>query len=223
VQFGGYGGTKTYATIIGVVGHVENYGLGQDTRVQLYSPYRQMPPANVSFVLRTTLDPAALTSAVRAAMRELEPSLPVFGFRTMDEAFRLSITNQRIMLTILSVLGVLALLLAALGLYGVLSYSVTLRTREFGVRMAVGADTAKIMLLVLSQGLRIAGVGLALGLVLGLIVARLMKSLLYGVPAFDPLSFAAMAAVLVLVGLFASLLPARRATKVDPMTALRVE
>jgi putative ABC transport system permease protein len=213
----------TYLSIIGVVGHVENYGIGQDTRVQLYSPYRQVPPGFVSFVLRTTMDPAALTPSIRSAMRELEPTLPVFAIRTMDEIFDVTVTNQRIMLTLLSIFAALALLLAAIGLYGVLSYIVGQRTREVGIRLALGATAASVRQLMLGQGLRLAAIGLGLGLLACLGVARLMGSMLYGVSPYDPLSLAAVSVVLVAIGLFSSWLPAHRATRVNPTEALRTE
>ena len=215
--------SPTYLTIIGVVGHVENYGIGQDTRVQLYSPYRQVPSGFVSFVLRTPMEPAALTPAIRAAMRELEPTLPVFAIRTMDEIFDVTVTNQRIMLTLLSIFAGLALLLAAIGLYGVLSYIVGQRTREVGIRMALGATSASVRQLMLGQGLRLAAIGLGLGLLASLGLARLMGSMLYGVSPYDPLSLAAVSVVLVAIGLFSSWLPAHRATRVNPTEALRTE
>jgi ABC-type antimicrobial peptide transport system permease subunit len=202
---------------------VENYGIGQPTRVQLYSPYRQAPPANVSFVLRTSQDPAALAPAVRAAMREIEPTLPVFSLRTMDEIFDVSVTNQRILLTILMVFAGVALLLAAIGLYGVLSYIVGQRTREVGVRMALGATAQSVRQLMLQQGLRLAAFGLGAGVLASLGLGKLMDSLLYGVSAFDPLVYGAVVLLLVAIGLFASWLPAHRATRINPVEALRTE
>jgi predicted permease len=213
----------TFLSIIGVVGHVENYGIGQDTRVQLYSPYRQVPPGFVSFVLRTTLDPSALSNSIRGVMREIEPTLPVFAIRTMDELFDGTVTNQRIMLTLLSIFAGLALLLAAIGLYGVLSYIVGQRTREVGIRMALGASAGSVRQLMLTQGLKLAAIGLGLGLVTCLAVARLTSSLLYGVSPYDPLSLAAVSILLVAIGLFSSWLPAHRATRVNPNEALRTE
>ncbi|MBI5767111.1 MAG: ABC transporter permease [Verrucomicrobia bacterium] len=223
VMFGGSGGFTLPLTIVGVVGHVQNYGIGQDTRVQLYSPYRQVPPGNVSFVLRTSLDPAALAASLRAAMREVEPTLPVFAVRTMDEIFDTTVTNQRIMLTLLSVFAGLALLLAAIGLYGVLTYIVSQRTREVGIRLALGATTGAVRSLMLGQGLRLAAFGLGTGLLASLALAQLMGSLLYGVAPHDPLSLAAVSLVLIVIGLFASWLPSHRATRVNPVEALRAE
>jgi putative ABC transport system permease protein len=222
VMFGG-GQNPTWLTVVGVVGHVRNYGIGQDTRVQLYSPYRQVPPGNVSFVLRTTLEPTALAADVRRVMRELEPTLPVFAVRTMDEIFDGTITNQRIMLVLLSAFAALALLLAAIGLYGVLSYIVGRRTREVGIRMALGATPGSVRRLVLGQGLRLAAAGLLVGLVVCLAVARLLETVLYGVGAYDPLSLGAVTLLLVAIGLLASWLPGHRAARVHPMAALRAE
>lgn len=219
----GFGDSPSYLTVIGVVAHVQNYGIGQPTRVQLYNPYRQMPPGSVSFVLRTTMDPSALAAPIRAAMREIEPTLPVFGVRTMDEIFTQSVTNQRILLTILSVFAGVALLLAAIGLYGVLSYIVGQRTREVGVRMALGATAGSVRQLMLGQGLRLAAFGLGVGLLASLGLGKLMGTILYGVSPFDPLVYAAVAILLTAIGLFASWLPAHRATRVNPVEALRTE
>jgi predicted permease len=223
VMIGGQNDTRIPLTIIGVVGHVQNYGIGADTRVQLYNPYRQVPPSSVSFVLRTTMDPAALAPAVRAAMREIEPTLPVFSFSTMKADFARSVTNQRIMLTILSCLAGLALLLAAIGLYGVLSYIVGQRTREVGIRMALGATAASVRQLMLGQGLKLALIGLAVGLLGCVGLGRLMGSLLYGVSGFDPVSLVAVSLLLAAIGLLASWLPARRAMQINPTEALRTE
>jgi len=223
VMLGGANGFTVPLTIIGVVGHVKNYGVTADTRVQLYSPHRQVPPTNVSFVLRTTLDAAALAPAIRRVMREVEPTLPVFAVRTMDEIFDTTVTNQRIMLTLLSVFAALALLLASIGLYGVLSYIVSQRTREVGIRMALGATAGSVQQLMLGQGLKLALLGLGVGLLAAVGLARLMGTMLYGVAPHDPMSLVAVCAVLLVGGLVACFLPARRATKVNPMVALRTE
>jgi predicted permease len=208
--------------IVGVVAHVQNYGLGNPTREQTYQPYTQSPPTNMSFTLRAEQD-AAIMPSVRAAMREVALELPIFGATTMEEAFDATISTQRLTVMLLGTFAALALLLAALGLYGVLSYSVSQRTREIGIRMALGAQAAAVVQLIVRHGIGLAGVGLAIGLMVALAMTRMLKSVLYEVSTFDPLSFAAVAAVLTIIGIAACLLPARRATKVDPMVALRAE
>ncbi len=223
VNFGSPNGEPAWATVIGVVGHVQNYGLGQDTRVQIYYPYRRTPPAAVNFVVRTTQDPASLGNAVRSVMREVEPTLPIFALRTMDELFEQSVTNQRVMLRLLGVFAGIALLLAAIGLYGVLSYILAQRTREVGIRVALGATAQDVRRLMLGQGLRLAAVGLGIGLAGSLALGRAMAGVLYGVSPFDPLSLGAVALLLLLIGLFASWLPAYRATRINPVEALRSE
>jgi ABC-type antimicrobial peptide transport system permease subunit len=153
----------------------------------------------------------------------VEPTLPVFSLRTMDEIFDGTVVNERIMLTLLSVFAGLALLLAAIGLYGVLSYIVGQRTREVGIRMALGATGAMVRRLMLGQGLKLAAFGLGVGLLASVALARLMTSLLYGVSPYDPMSLAAVSLTLIGVGWFASWLPAHRATRVNPTEALRGE
>ncbi len=223
VNFGQPNREPDYATIIGVVGHVQNYGIGQDTRVQIYYPYHRSPPSLVSFVLRTQQDPASLGPAIRATMRQVEPTLPVFSLRTMAELFDQSVTNERVMLRLLVVFAGIALLLAAIGLYGVLSYIVAQRTREVGVRMALGATSAAVRQLMLGQGLRLACLGLGVGLLAAAGLGKLMSSVLYGVSSFDLLSLAAVSIVLLAIGLLACWLPAHRATRINPVEALRAE
>ncbi len=223
INIGGSPDSPNFATVVGVVGHVQNFGLGQNTRVQLYFPYRQSPPTNLAFVLRTSVEPSALASSIRTAMREVETTLPVFGIRTMDELFDNTVANQRIMLILLGVFGGIALLLAAIGLYGVLSYIVGQRTREVGIRMALGAPASSVRQLMLGQGLRLALAGITVGLIACFAVSRLLSSVLYEVSPTDPLSLTAVVAILIFVGLLACWLPARRATKVDPVTALRAD
>ena len=213
----------TPVTIIGVVGHVQNYGIGKETRVQLYRPYRQVTPTRVSFVVRTTQEPAALSTTISTVMREAEPTLPVFAIRTMDDIFHGTLSTQNLMLQVLSILAGLALLLAAIGLYGVVSYIAGQRTREVGIRMALGATAAMVRCLMLGQGLKLAAGGLAAGLLASVALARLASSLLYGVSPYDPLSLGAVSLALVAVGLFASWLPAHRAARVNPTEALRAD
>lgn len=215
--------TSGWYEIVGVVGHIKNFGLRSSTREQTYLPMTQSVPQSLSFALRTEREPAALAAELRTLMKELAPGQPLFGFRTLDERFRASISTERLTLLLLGLFAGLALLLAAVGLYGVLSYTVGQRTREIGVRMALGAKPGSVVGLVLGQGLRLAATGLLAGLATALGLSRLLKSLLYEVSPFDPLSFAAVALVLTAIGLLACWLPARRATLVHPLEALRSE
>ena len=209
--------------IVGVVAHIQNYGLGNATREQTYLPYTQSPTALMAFTVRAEQDAAGIMPSLRAAMREVAPELPIFGARTMEDAFNATISTQRVTVILLGTFAALALLLAALGLYGVLSYSVSQRTREIGIRMALGAQGSAVLQLILRHGIALAGLGLCIGLIIALGLTRILQSVLYEVSAFDPLSFAAVAAVLALTGIAACLIPARRATRVDPMIALRAE
>jgi putative ABC transport system permease protein len=214
---------SNWMQIVGVVGHIQNYGLREATREQTYIAIAQSVPTGGSFVVRSERDPAAIIPALRAAMREVGGDLPVFNFRTMDERFASSISTERLTVLLLGIFAALALVLAAVGLYGVLSYTVGQRTHEIGVRMALGATTHSVVGLVLRNGLKLAGVGLLIGLATALALAHFLQSSLYEVSPFDPLSFAAVALVLSAIGALAGYIPARRATKVDPMVALRAE
>jgi predicted permease len=215
------GGTNM--EIVGVVGHIQNYGIGRTTRFQIYRPFAQSTPSGPSFVLRTSADPAALAASVRQTMRSIEPTLPIYNVITMDEMFVRTVATQRVVLLLLGVFAGLALLLAAVGLYGVLSYSVSQRMREFGVRLALGATPRALLAHVLGGGFRLATLGLACGLAGAFLLGRLMTSLLYGVTAYDPVTLSTVATLLLAVGLFSCWLPAWRAARVDPMIALRAE
>ncbi|NOT63659.1 MAG: FtsX-like permease family protein, partial [Acidobacteria bacterium] len=168
-------------------------------------------------------EPAQLLAAVRNELLQLDPRLPIATTKTLTENLGFALLPARLAASVLGSFGVLALLLAAIGLYGVMAYGVTQRTRELGIRIALGAANRDIHKLVVGQGMKLVLAGLALGLLVSFAVMRLMKNLLFGVSATDPLTFAAIAAVLLLVALTACYLPARRATKVDPLTALRHE
>jgi ABC-type antimicrobial peptide transport system permease subunit len=209
--------------IVGVVTHIQNYALGDPTREQTYIPHTQHQPWSEGFVMRTELEAPALIASVRSAMAELAPDLPIFDLSTMNEVFRSSISTQRLTMMLLGTFAGLALLLAAVGLYGVLSYSVGQRTREIGVRMALGAQSADVVSLVVRHGFKLASLGLLLGAAAAFALTRLLRTVLYEVSPFDPASFAAVAVVLALIGLFACWLPARRATRVNPIEALRAE
>jgi len=174
-------------------------------------------------VARTTIDPEKMFQPVRAEVAALDPKIPIFGVKTFEEHIGISFFLQRMAATLLSIFGLLALSLAAIGLYGVMAYSVSQRTRELGIRVSVGAERRDIFKLILGQGLAISVVGLLAGLVAALGVTRLTARLLYGVSATDPVTFIVIALLLLCVTLLACYLPARRATKVDPMIALRFE
>lgn len=209
--------------IVGVVGHIQNFGLRSSTREQTYVPFTQSVPASVSFALRTEHEPGAVTPTLRAIMHQVAPDLPIFNFRTMEERFELSISAERLTVFLLGLFAALALVLATVGLFGVLSYSVGQRTREIGVRMALGATSRSVVSLVVGHGLKLAGLGLLIGFGAALGLGRFLQSLLYGVTPFDPSSFTAVGFVLAGVSALACWLPARRATRVNPTEALRAD
>jgi putative ABC transport system permease protein len=172
---------------------------------------------------KTSGDPAGMAAAIREAVRATDPNQPVHTFTTLDDLVSNSLAPRRFVMRLLGFFAVTALFMAGLGLYGVISYSVTLRTREIGIRIALGAKPGSVLLGVLSQGLRLTGLGVAAGLAGSLAINRVLASQLFQVNAFDPLIFASMAAALLVAALLASYLPARRAVRVDPLSALRSE
>jgi len=214
-----------WRTIVGVVADVKNAGLDAATGTELFFPYRQAGYATRQgyIVVRSSGDPRGMISAVRAAVGEVDPSLPVAQVRTMDEVLDGVRSRPRFLTTLLGLFSSTALLLAAVGLYGVISYSVARRTTEFGIRMAMGAGASDVLGLVLGQGIRLSLIGVAAGAIGALALTRLIRGLLFGISSFDPMTFVAMAAVLIAVTVLACLIPARRATKVDPLVSLRYE
>jgi putative ABC transport system permease protein len=209
--------------VVGVVGDERMYGLSQATPPAVYLPLSQAPGGGGSILVRTERDPAQLASAVRAAVREIDPALPLFGVESLTHTVAETLGQRRFTMLVLVVFAALALLLAAIGVHGVLSYTVAQRTHEIGIRMALGADRPAVRNLVMTDAARLAGGGVALGLAGGLLTTRVLTTLLYGVEATDPLTFAAVALALGGVALLASWLPARRAAGVDPMVALRAD
>jgi putative ABC transport system permease protein len=209
--------------IVGVVAHIQNYGVRDATREQAYLACTQSVPSDLTFIVRTERDPAALYTTLRAEMHKISGELPIYGLRTMDEMFESTVSTERLTVLLLGVFSSLALLLAGVGLYGVLNYTVGQRTHEIGIRMALGATSHSVIDLVVRHGLRLAGLGLLLGLGSALGLTSLLRNMLYEVSPFDPLSFAAVTFVLTAIGAFACWLPARRATRVDPIDALRAE
>jgi putative ABC transport system permease protein len=218
--------------IVGVVRHVEQDNLdGQGTRTpEFYLNFNQIPfdrlatqVRRINLLTRTTVDPASLTSAVRGQVGALNKDQPVFNVRTMAEIVGQSIAPRRFSMMLLAVFAVAALALASIGIYGMMSYAVTQRTREIGLRMTLGAQRGNVLRMVIGQGMKLALVGVALGLVASLALTRTMKTLLFGVNATDPVIFVGIASLLLVVALLACWVPARRATKVDPLVALRYE
>jgi putative ABC transport system permease protein len=212
-----------WTEIVGVVGHVKHDGLDQDPRPQIYWPHTQRAQDRMAMAVRTSGDPAALTGAVRAAIREVDPAQPLYDVRPMEEVVERTLAGDRLNLLLVGSFAGLALLLASVGLYGVVSQLSQRRRREFGIRLALGAREASVLGMVLREGLTRAVFGLGIGLVLAIAATRLLGSLLHGVRPVDAPSYAAAAAVLLGVVLAAAYLPARRAMKLDPAQVLKLE
>ncbi|HJR63776.1 MAG TPA: ABC transporter permease [Gemmatimonadaceae bacterium] len=213
-----------WITIVGVVGEFRHYRLPEPMGPAIYHPYHEWPTLTQGVVLRTALaDPLSLVPAVRGAVRELDSDVPVYRIQTLEEVVDASLWRQRLQGQVLGVFAALAMLLATVGIYGVISYGVTQRTREVGVRMALGASRRDVVTLVVAHGARLAVLGMAIGLAGALALTRLLSSLLYGVKATDPLTFAIVPVVLGLAAIVASYVPARRASRVDPLVAMRAE
>lgn len=222
-------GDPAMRRVVGVVNDTKQRSLGEASPATVFIPLTQTPEdvrdiaRQSSFIVRTSGDPLALSRAIRNEMRQLDPGLPVRNLRTMDELVNRSIAPQRFNLSLLSLFSGLGLLLAAVGIYGVMAYSVSQRTHEIGLRMALGAQTRDVLKLVVKQGLVLSLIGVAIGLIASVALTRLMKNLLFGVSATDPLTLISVAVLLTGVALLACYMPARRATKVDPLVALRYE
>ncbi|HKN76256.1 MAG TPA: ABC transporter permease [Candidatus Acidoferrum sp.] len=210
-------------TIVGVVSDTRLYGLANPARLEVYLPFRQDPRNHMALVVKSGADPASLTSAVREAVQSIDKDQPVFAISTMEQLVSNSVATRRMTLVLLGLFSGLALVLGAVGIYGVISYSVAQRTHEIGIRMALGAPRGDVFRLVVGEGLKLAGVGIAIGIAAALGLARLMSSLLYGISATDFETFIGVAVLLALVALLACYVPARRAMRVDPTVALRYE
>jgi putative ABC transport system permease protein len=211
-------------TIVGVVGRVKMDGLSQDSkRVQGYFPFAQIPRGGMTVILKASGDPNQLIAAVRQQVKELDSDQPIYNIRTMNEIRAESVAPERLNLTLLSIFAGIALVLAVVGIYGVMSYSVTQRTHEIGIRMAIGAQPRDVFRMVLGQGMMLALIGVGIGLVGAFALTRLMATMLFGVEPTDPATFAAIAVLLTGVALVACYIPGRRATRVDPVISLRYE
>ena len=206
--------------IVGIVGDAKYDEVSKDVEPTVYTPLRG---GKASFALRTAIEPKALIPAVRGAVRDVAPNLPVLSIQTQSEQIGKTLFEQRLIASLSSLFGLLALALACIGLYGVVSYGVAQRTNEIGIRLALGAGPGEILRLVLRQGMAMTAVGLALGAIAAVTLTRLLKTFLFGVSPLDPVTFSSGLILMLIVAFLAAYIPARRATRVDPMVALRHE
>jgi predicted permease len=213
--------TAPWVTVVGVVGRVKQYTLDAESRIALYFPHAQYPARAMNVALRTSGDPAALAAAVRREVREVDPDLPIYRLRTMDERVGESLARRRFAMLLLSVFAALALGLAVVGVYGVMAYLVSQGTRELGIRMALGASPRGILLLVVRRGFAVTMAGVLAGVAGAAVVTPLMRSLLFRVKPLDPVTFAAIPALLAAAALAATLVPARKAAQIDPLLTIR--
>jgi putative ABC transport system permease protein len=221
IRFGSDSPDTPWMEIVGVVGHVKNYGVDEDSRVEVYLPFEQSPVFAAVLVVRAEGDPAALSGPMREALREVDPELPMYAVRTLEEIVSDRTAQRRLAVTLITVFAALALALAAVGIYGVMSYAVAQRTQEIGIRMALGAERREILRMVLRHGTLMAVSGVLLGLAAAFVLARLITSLLFQTSAADPPTFSLVPLLLIAVAVLACYVPARRATRVDPLVALR--
>jgi putative ABC transport system permease protein len=223
----GFATPKVWATIIGVVEDTKNAGMDKPAGPELYLPSHQIAQfglsTNMNFVVRSDGDPRAVASSIRSVIREVDPSLPVYGLSPMSEVVAKSMVQPRFLSLSLATFSGIALFLAAIGIYGVMAYSVAQRTQEIGVRMALGAQRLHVLRLVFSQGFVLLMIGMVIGLGGAFALTRLLRTLLFEITPTDPLTYSGVVALLIIVAFLACYVPARRATKVDPLVALRYE
>ena len=210
-------------TIAGIVGDVRQFALERESVPEIYLPIDQTPMARMTVVVRTTSDPASIHSGARDQLRALDANLPLYGIGSMEQALAESVSRPRFYTLLLGIFAAVALLLAAVGLYGVIAFAVAQRTHEIGIRIALGATRERVLKSVVGDGLRLATFGIAIGVSLSLATTRLLRTLLYGVTPSDPLTFAAVGIILIAVASLACYMPARRAARVDPTVAMRAE
>ena len=222
-KYGGTQSTAPWMTVVGIVGDVRRTGFDAPVRFDSFLPHAQNPDNAMTLVVRTRGEPLALAGTVRGEVRALDADQPVFEIRSMDQLLSARIAQRRFSMTLLGIFAALALVLGIVGVYGVTSYLVAQRTREVGLRIALGAQPRQLVRMVVRQGMRSAAIGLTIGVVGALAAARLMAGLLYGVSPTDVPTLLAVVAALSLATLAANWLPARRAARVDPLVALRSE
>jgi len=213
-----------WGTIVGVVGDVHAYGLDEQPQPEMYwaSAQNETSPS-MALIARTAGEPSALTNAARAAIAEVDPGQPLFDVQPLEALVSSSLGQRRFTLTLMLMFGLVALVLAAVGIYGVMAYTVAQRTQEIGIRMALGARPVTVLSMVLRDGMTLVAIGLAVGVGAALALGRVVSSLLYGTSTTDAPTYVVIAAALALVALAALVIPARRATRIDPITALRSE
>jgi putative ABC transport system permease protein len=197
--------------------------LREDYEPEYYLPHAQMPINSMNLVMRSTNDPSSLARSIQQAVQSLDKDIPVYRIITLDQYLGMAVAQPKFNALLLSLFGGLALALTAIGLYGVMAYSVAQRAQEIGIRVALGAQTGDVLKMVLRQGLKLTALGLLIGLAAAYALTRYMQSLLFGVKATDPLTFAAIALLLIAVAFVACWIPARRGTKVDPLIAIKYE
>ena len=223
IKRGGPTSEAPWITIVGIVGNIKSDGFDQPDQPHLYFPIFQNPAYAIAIYLRTDVAPFTLTQSVREQVRAVDKDLPVFGERTMTQVTAESVSRRKFAMQVVGLFGILALLLAGVGIYGVIAYSVSQRTREIGIRVALGASRSAILHWVLKQGMILTIAGVVIGIIGAVALTRLLRSLLFGIGPTDTLTYGVLATLLILVAFIACYVPARRATKVDPLVALRYE
>jgi len=223
IRLGGSDSTSPWMTVVGVVGRIKQDALDSDSRIAVYFPHLQFPTRSMNVILKTSADPISLASAATAEIRTMDPDLPVYNVQTMSERVGVSLARRRFAMLLLTLFAALALGLAAIGVYGVIAYLVTHGTRELGIRIALGATPQGILALVVRHGMTLAALGIAAGIAAALALARFMRGLLFEIHAFDAATFVGVVLVLTAVALAATIVPALRASRIDPIRSLRSE